>query len=250
MINVVAILAYLIIHINIPIFAVCSQIFIRLRLLAADSGLTQRNPLKCQSLVLADYLCRLPLYLPRQNSCWCDVTIVAGCCNTRVKLAQMKCFHIKNTSDSLLLGNINDGKKMIFAVLIFMAFKSFIISKFKSKREKSRKLNGQTDTDWSQETGGCSDSETRELNIIFLPLQPRQEQPEENCTDNFCSNQYQAETPISQERISRTSYKTWGTLLGQYQHTDCFQFESSHSTDDNKVNGAHSSKRVTVGHQQ
>ena len=113
MINVVAILAYLIIHINIPIFAVCSQIFIRLRLLAADSGLTQRNPLKCQSLVLADYLCRLPLYLPRQNSCWCDVTMVAGCCNTPVKLAQMKCFHIKNTSDSLLLGNINDGKKMI-----------------------------------------------------------------------------------------------------------------------------------------
>ena len=63
MINVVAILVYLIININMPIFAVGSQIFIRLlhcRVLTPSSDLTQgSNPLKCQSLVLADYLCRL-----------------------------------------------------------------------------------------------------------------------------------------------------------------------------------------------
>ena len=67
MINVVAILVYLIIHINMPIFAVGSQIFIRLRLLTPSTDLTQRNPLKCLTLVLPYYLCRLALYGLRQK---------------------------------------------------------------------------------------------------------------------------------------------------------------------------------------
>ena len=45
MINVVAILAYLIIQINIPVFAVSSNISIRLQV---STGPTQRQPVKCQ----------------------------------------------------------------------------------------------------------------------------------------------------------------------------------------------------------